>query len=123
MFHVAPFRRMVIFMALTVILAAQTATVASFAVFTGDAATHQIATSGSARWVQIIVPTGNGAVVRVGDSLTSATRGLPLASGSGMMYPPLPVDTRNSNQAVLYKLSTLYYYAANGDVFNVVIGQ
>ncbi len=46
-----------------------------------------------------------------------------MAAGGGLMLPPLPVDTRNSNQAVLYKLSTIYYYAGSGDKLDMVIGQ
>ncbi len=116
-------RRVFIGLAIAALLVAQTATIATLPEITGDAAAHQIAASGSARWIQFIAPAGNGAVVRIGDSLTSATRGLPMAAGGGLMLPPLPVDTRNSNQAVLYKLSAIYYYAGSGDKLDMVIGQ
>ncbi len=53
-------RRFFIGLALAALLVAQTATVASFAEITGDAAAHQIAASGSARWIQFIAPAGNG---------------------------------------------------------------
>ena len=117
------FRSAVLFLALTVITAAQTATIATLPTITGDGAAHQLATSGSARWVQFVATTGNAAAVRVGDSLTSATRGIPVAAGGGWLFPPMPVDTRMSGQASLYKLSTIYYYAASSDTLNVVIGQ
>ncbi len=116
-------KRLLLILVLNLSVGAQTATVTTLAQITGDAATHQIATSGTARWVQINALTGNGAVIRVGDSATSATRGLPIAAGAGMMYPPMPIDTRVSNQASLYRVSTLYYYAASGDKLNVLMGQ
>jgi hypothetical protein len=80
---------------------------------TGDSATHPLATSGNARWVQIIAGSGNGSVVRVGDSSTSATRGLPLAPGGGLFLPVLPGGLN-------YKLSAIYYYAVSGDSLSVM---
>lgn len=76
--------------------------------------------TGTARWIQIICPAANSAVVRLGDVNISATQGLPIAAGGGMLYPPLPANPiiRGSNQ--LYDLSTLYYRAASGDKVSIV---
>lgn len=92
----------------------------SYPEITGDAATHQLATSGTCRTVQIIAPSGNGAVVRIGDSTTSSSKGLPVAAGAGLFLPPLDSDQRESIQQHLYNLSALYYYAASGDKLDFV---
>lgn len=92
----------------------------SYPEITGDAATHQLATSGTCRAIQIIAPSGNAAVVRIGDSTTSATKGLPVAAGGGLFMPPLDSDQRESVQQHLYNLSAFYYYAASSDKLDFV---
>lgn len=93
----------------------QVAKPTSYVEVTGDAATHQLAASGTCRIIQFIMPAGNGAVVRLGDSTTSISKGLPLAAGSGYTLQPLPSDARVGVDQRYYDLSTWYYYAATGD--------
>lgn len=90
---------------------------------TGDAATHQLQTSGFAKWVLIIPLAANTSKVRIGDSATNATRGAEIAPGSGLFMPPFPVDTRQSVQQHRYDLSAIYYYAATGDKISVIWGN
>lgn len=101
----------------TRVVEAQTgvAVISCAADITGDAAAHQLVASGSARWIQFIAPAANGAVVRIGDSTTSVSRGLPVAAGGGLMLPALPVETRLSLQDHFYSLAGIYYYAGSGD--------
>lgn len=82
---------------------------------TGTGATVQIASSGSARWVQIIADSGNSAAVRTDqDSGVSATVGAKIAAGAGFMYPP---------QGQNYRLAGIYVYIANGDKISVIWGN
>lgn len=97
---------------------AQTAKPTAYPEATGDAATHQFATSGSCRAIQIIVPVGNSAVIRLGDSTTSVSKGIPMAAGSGLFLAPLTTNAKQGNDQVYYSLSDLYYYAATGDKVN-----
>ncbi len=86
--------------------------IVSPAEITGDSAAHALGTSGVARWIQIIAPSGNSAVIRIGDSNTSASRGLPIAPGGGIMLPP-------TSQAPGYDLTRVFYYATTGDKVNI----
>lgn len=95
----------------------------SLADITGDSATHQLQSSGSAKWVLIIPLAANAAKVRIGDSSTSVSRGVELAPGGGFFMPPLPIDTRQSVQQHRYDLSTIYYYVVTGDKISVVWGN
>ncbi len=84
---------------------------------TGTGAAVAISTDSSSRpaWVQVIAPAGNSAVVRFGDSTTSATMGLPIAAGGGYNTPVC--------SSCVYTLSTLYVYVANGDKADVAWGN
>ena len=97
-----------------------TATIISAADITGNGASHVLQASVSARWVQIINVTGNSAVVRIGDSSVSSTRGAAIAVGGGLMLPPIP---STSSTAMYYNLGTIYYYAANGDKISLIWGK
>lgn len=90
---------------------------------TGDAASHQLATSGQARWVQFVALAANGAAIRIGDSNVSATRGTAVAAGGGFMLPPVSNDNRESTQDHFYNLSSIYYYAGSGDKITVTYAQ
>lgn len=79
---------------------------------TGDGAAHKFATSGRAKWVQIIALSSNGSAVRIGDSNAGVSRGMPVAAGGGLL---LPVQTNNQ----MYDLSAWYYYVANGDKVSI----
>lgn len=97
---------------------AQTAiTIRTLDDITGDGSAHQLALSGTGRWVQIIALSGNSAAVRIGDSNVSATRGAPVAAGGGLLLPP------SENVNLWYSLSGIYYYAANGDQLAVIYGN
>src|SRR6476620_11680954 len=61
--------------------------VRTLADITGDGSTHALSTFGTARWVQIIAPSGNSAAVRIGDSNASSSRGAPIAAGGGILMP------------------------------------
>jgi hypothetical protein len=118
-------KRFVLLLVCVLLLHSQTGYVAvhSISDVTGDGATHQLFTSGSASWVQFIALGANTAVVRVGESaaVSCSVRGLPVAAGFGMMYPPIPSEPREAVSGVhLYDLSQIYYCAATGDKFSVV---
>jgi len=81
---------------------------------TCDSAAHAVSTSGLAVWVQFIAPAANSAVVRVGDSNVSATRGFPIAAGGGYNTPVLGQGNPR------YDLTKIFYYCTTGD--KVVIG-
>jgi hypothetical protein len=72
---------------------------------------------GTARWVQVIALSANGAVIRCANSTASTSRGAPIAAGGGFLFPP------SENQNLYYDLSRLYCYAANGDKYAVVWGN
>jgi hypothetical protein len=103
-----------------IVAVAQNAKPTSYTEITGDAATHQLASSGTCRSIQFIMPVGNVAVVRVGDSTTAISKGLPVAAGAGLFLPPLTLDTRQGIEQRYYDLSSLYYYAATGDKVDFV---
>lgn len=94
--------------------------IGSLADITGDAAAHQLSSTAiDAKWVIIIALSANGAVVRVGDTNTSASRGAAVAAGGGLTLPLLtPMQPRNA-----YDLSKIYYYAASGDKISVIYGK
>lgn len=77
----------------------------SFDEITGSGATVQATTNirVPCNWIQVIAPTGNMAVVRMGDSSTTSARGLPLAPGSGLGFPHKG------------PLAGIYFYIANND--------
>lgn len=81
----------------------------------GSSTAVQIATSGTARWIQVIAPAANSNVVRCGDSTVTATRGLPIAAGGGFMFPTIPPDTRQAVNQHYYSLSTVYCFISSGD--------
>lgn len=81
---------------------------------TGSGAAVQIASSGTARWVQIIADPGNANPIRVGDAQVSSTRGARIAAGGGLMLPP---------QGQSYGLQYIYVYAASGDKVSVLWGD
>ena len=87
----------------------------------GASTTVQISTTGSARWVQLLVPSTNTGVSRWGDASTTVSRGGTLPAGSGQMLPPLPVAS--GNQVQLYDLTSIYVYVATGDSLTAVWGQ
>lgn len=115
-------KKVVLLVLVVLALSAQTGLVVptTLADITGDAAAHKVASSGTARWVQFIAASGNAAVVRVGDSNVSTTRGLPIAAGAGQMFPMLNGDQRSSVNQQYYDLSTIYYVAAIGDKVSIV---
>jgi hypothetical protein len=81
-----------------------------------SSATVRLSTSSiSARWVQMVAPAGNSAVVRWGDNTTSTSLGTTIAAGGGQFLPP--------GQNVGYSLNLIYVYCTSGDTLNVVWGD
>lgn len=116
-------RAILLTLGLVALALAQSFTVQTFPDITGTAATVQVATSGSAKWVQLITPSGNSAVARWGDSSTTSSRGGLLPAGSGQFFPPIPATNGGATQGQLYDLSKLYVYVGSGDKVTVVVGH
>ncbi len=91
--------------------------ITTLADLTGNGATQQVAATGVCRWVQFVALPSNAAAVRVGDSNTTVSRGVPIAAGGGYV-PPVPTNTN-----YVYTLATLYFYAASGDKVSVSCGN
>ncbi len=103
-----------IFFCWLAVLAAQgTININTRADVTGQAAAVQVTTSGSARWLMILAPTTNSAVIRCGDSNVSTSRGTPVANGAGLFFPPIPPDSQTAIN--LYNLANIYCYVGSGD--------
>ena len=109
---------------------AQKAALGTVADISGSGTAVQIATSGAARWVQISTCaagtagcTGNAAVVRVGDSNVSVSRGTVITPGGGQFLPPLLISSGGAPTDALYQLSTIYLYIASGDKASVTWGN
>lgn len=98
------------------------ATIATLPDITGTGATVALATSGTARWVQLTAASTNAALVRWGGPSTSATQGSFIAAGGGQFVPPLPMN-QNAPVQNFYALSNIYVYIASGDKVNVTYGQ
>jgi hypothetical protein len=88
---------------------------------TGDAASHQVASSGTARTVSICALTANTAAVRIGDSTITASRGLPLTAGLCAYYPETTGagDGGGQIRTARWSLAGIYYLAATGDKVSV----
>lgn len=76
----------------------------------GAGATVQITFPVPAKWIQVIA-SGVG-TIRVGDSTTTSSKGLPLASGTGQMLPPIGIKNH-------YQSGELYAYIPNGATLSV----
>ena len=87
----------------------------------GDGAAHQITSAAGTRasWVQFVAPSTNSGIVRIGGSAITTTRGIPIAAGGGMFYPPLPADARDNSSDRRYDLTTVYYLIAVGDKLSI----
>lgn len=83
---------------------------------TGAGTTVALSTSGTARFCQLNPLSTNAAVIRLGDSTTSVSRGVALAPGSGQFIPPSPGQ---NSAAPLFQLSMVYVYIATGDKLSV----
>ena len=98
----------------TAICAQNIVTPFTLADITGDGGVHALAsTKTTARTVLVVCKSANSAVVQVGDSNVSSSRGTPCAAGAAVSYPPQA--TINS----YYDLSTIYYLAQSGDKISV----
>lgn len=81
----------------------------------GGTATALKSTRTPCNWLQVICPTSNAAAMRLGDSTTSATSGLSLPAGSGMLFPPIS-DTQYLD------LALIYIYGTTTDKVSIVYG-
>lgn len=86
--------------------------IVSPAEITCDSAAHAVATSGVARWVQFVAPSTNSVAIRIGDSNTGASRGIPIAAGGGYMMP-------FTQGAPGYDLTKIYYYCTASDKVDI----
>lgn len=66
-------------------------------------------------WVQVVCPTSNATSMRVGDINTSATSGIAIPPGGGMMFPAIS-DTQYLD------LALVYIYGTTTDKVSVVYG-
>lgn len=94
----------------------------SVADISGDSASHQLAASGTARWIQFIAPPANASAVRIGDSTVAAGTGLRMAPGSGMMLPPVACPQGDSANCSIV-LASVYYLVQTGDTLTVSWGR
>jgi hypothetical protein len=67
-------------------------------------------------WLQVICPTGNAAAIRIGDPSTSATSGLAIPAGGGMLFPPIGDDQ-------YLDLALIYVYGTTTDKISAVYGR
>lgn len=90
---------------------------------TGDGSTHTLLSQSGlsplpttlrCKWIQFIADKNNGAAIRIGGSLTTSSRGLPIAAGSAMFFPQI------SDFGSMYDLGTTFYNASNGDKLYVM---
>lgn len=73
-----------------------------------------------ALWVQIVAPSTNSSVVRVGDSTVSSTSGILVAPGGGFFLPAL---TQTPGIVTRYDLSTIYVLVQSGDKVSAGYGK
>lgn len=71
------------------------------------------ATNITGRWVDFVV-TGTG-TVRIGDSTTTSSRGLPVPTGSGYSTPPM----NDQAGSPAYSLASFYAYVPTGATLSV----
>jgi hypothetical protein len=82
--------------------------------FTGANTTVQISSTNiTARWIDFAV-TGSG-TVRIGDSATTSSRGLPVPTGSGYTTPPM----NDQAGSPAYSLAAFYAYVPTGATLSV----
>src|SRR5258708_6774484 len=81
---------------------------------TGNNTAQTISTTNTsgAHWVQFVAPAANSGTSRVGDTTVTSTIGIPLAPGSGMMFPAF-------QSGGTYSLGQLKAYVATGDTLSV----
>jgi hypothetical protein len=93
----------------------------SLADITGDAAAHQIASSGTARAITICALAANTAVVRLGNSSITTSKGFPVAAGgcAGYLEVNGGGDAGGQIRPARWDLSSIYYLAATGDKVSI----
>ncbi len=110
------FARSIVVLLVFVLAALAQTLIVSPSEITCDSATHALGTSGVVRWVQMVAPSANSAVIRWGDSNTGASRGSIIAPGGGQMLPPVAGFTG-------YDLTKIYYYCTASDKLELVTAQ
>lgn len=94
--------------------------VKSLADITGNGAAHPLVAAtdlSQAKWVKFKADTGNSAVIRIGGSEVSSTRGFPLTHGDIVTFEAIAERTN------FYTLADIYYYAGNSDKLYVEYSQ
>ena len=79
---------------------------------TGTGATVALATTGTARFCQLVALPTNSSGIRLGDSTTTASRGSYIAPGGGQFIPPSPGV---NNASSVFQLNAVFVYIANSD--------
>lgn len=120
-------RRLLTLACFIVALSRGSATIVTIADISGDGSAHQIAASGSARYIQIFSLNGNASTnctgntvsgcVRAGDSNISTSRGFVLYPGGSQFFPQS--DQLSQTDSSLYDLSKVYYLAQSGDKITI----
>lgn len=81
---------------------------------------QQIQTTGTARSITLKTPTANAAVVRVGDTNISATRGITIEAGGSYTFMQLSAVQGGSVSESLYDLSKVYVRCTSADKVQVL---
>lgn len=88
-----------------------------------DGANHQLSTTSQlARWIQLVAPSTNAAVVRWGDVNISGSRGAEIAAGGGQYFPPASTVVGGSATSTYYDPSRIYYRCTSPDVLTITWG-
>lgn len=83
---------------------------------TSSAATPLTAALAAANWIQITLISSTSGI-RIGDSLVSASRGIPVVDGGGQFLPQNEADV-----ASRYDMSQVFVAGTSGDVLAVNYG-
>jgi hypothetical protein len=88
----------------------------------GTGSPVNLASSGAARWCQLVAPAGNASVVRWGDSTITTSRGSIIAAGGGQFVPPM-VGTNPPGGSAIFQLANVYVLVQIGDSLSATCGR
>jgi hypothetical protein len=86
---------------------------------TGDGAVHQLASSGTARYIQFAALSTNTGTARVGNSSISNSQGIPIGPGVPDFWPPVTAATGYNQSTQMIALSSVYYLVQSGDKISI----